>query len=163
MLLREFHRAGLHDFRAEGRHFKKLLVRHFWNFFRVFYYAGVGGINSADVGVYLANVRLHRRRERYCRQVAAAAPEGRDISVAVHPLETRNDDNLAFVEAFFYVAAGNFDNPCAGMGKVRMYSGLGSRAGNRLYSERVESHCRQRYRLLLADCEEHVHFPFVGH
>jgi hypothetical protein len=59
---------------------------------------GIGRVDAVDVGIDVAAVRLHRRRERNRRGVGAAAAERCDAAVGGDALEARDNGDALLVE-----------------------------------------------------------------
>src|SRR5699024_11232551 len=77
--------------------------------------SGVGGIDAVDVGVNLAEVGLHRGGDGDGAGIAAAAAEGGDVVVPVHPLEAGDNDDPPFIQFPFNPLGVDLLNPGAGV------------------------------------------------
>src|SRR5262249_20008343 len=101
-------RAGCEHARAGRRHLEHLLVRERLELARVRNEPGIGGVDAVDVRVDLTNARTERGRKRYGRRVRAAASERRDLLLARHALEARDEHDLVPVARLV-------DAACAGV------------------------------------------------
>jgi len=84
--------------RPEARQLEHLVVCDAGELARPGNDAWIARIDSVDVGVDLADVRLERRCDRHGRRVRAAAPERRDAAVLRDPLKARHDRHFAGAE-----------------------------------------------------------------
>ena len=121
----------------------------------------VGGIDTVHVGEDLADIGLPGRRQGDRRKVGTSAPEGRYLAVQVDPLEAGHDDHLALLELVRNVPSLDVDQAGLGMDVVGQDAGLGARPGDSGLPNGMQRNGGQGDGFLLADGEQHVHFPFV--
>ena len=90
----------MQDPRADGGQLEHLVITDVCELARGFHDARVGSEDAVDVREDLARVCLEGRGERDRGCIGPSAPEGRDLEVLSHPLETRHHRHLAFAQRF---------------------------------------------------------------
>ena len=98
------------------------------HFFRRQNDARVGGVYAIDVGINLADVGFNRSSDGDGGEIGTATTEGGDLAIGGDALESGDDDDFTFIEAFGDIATGDFDNTGASVNGVGNNSGLGASA-----------------------------------
>ncbi len=94
-LHRQADRARLQHLRPDRGQFEHFLVGDFLQFSRARHDPRVGGVDTIDIGVDVAAIGLHRRRDRHRRGVRSTAPERGDAGVVIDALKTGDDRDFA--------------------------------------------------------------------
>ena len=98
ILARKLHAADLQHLAAEARKLQHFFKADGLKASRLLFNAGVRRVNAVHVRKDEAFLGLKRHRKRHARRVRAAAPQGRDVSEGVNPLEARYDHDASGVQ-----------------------------------------------------------------
>src|SRR5699024_7080957 len=121
------HGAEHEDLGADGGHLQHLLEADAIQLLRIADDAWVGGVDAVDVGVDLADVCVQGCGEGDGGGVRPTAAEGGDVlRLAVHPLETCDDADLALVQSLADAAWGDLDDACVAVALGGDHAGLGA-------------------------------------
>lgn len=162
IFFRHFNRTVVEHLRAERRKLQHLVVGDDVELSGRRNLPRVGRVDAVHIGVNLAQVGVHRSRDRHRARVAAAAAQRRHIVVLVDALKARDDDDVA--PGDFRTDALRVDALDAraavrrGGGKAR----LPAEQGDNRVAKLLDRHREQRGRDLLARRHELVHLALRG-
>jgi len=111
-------RTVVEHLRAERREFEHLVVGNILQFLRTGHLAGIRGIHPFDVGVNLAQIGVHLRRDGHCAGIRTAAAERSDIPIAVEALETGDYHNAPLIQRSADALRRQLLDPGSGISRV---------------------------------------------
>ena len=162
VLAREFDGADLQHLRSEARHFQHFLERHRIEAARFGHDARIGRIDAIDVRVDLAFRGAKCRCERNTGRVGASAPEGSDVAIRIHALESGDDDDRSIVEVSAHRRLVDRQDSCLGERAVGQHADLAAGVASRLETHLLQRNCEEPDRHLLAGRRDHVELARIG-
>src|SRR5690606_22982488 len=108
---RKLDRANLKNFGSKRRHFQHLLKGDLRKATRLGLDARIGRVDPVHVGIDVAAISLHSSGNSNRARIGTASTQCRDAVVRGNPLETGNDRDLTFLEAFYQEGTVNVLDP----------------------------------------------------
>jgi len=144
------------------RQFEHFVIGNLGKLLRGRHDPGIGGVDTIDVGVDLAEIGLEGGGEGDGGEVGSATAEGGDLAIVGLALKTGDDHNIAGIEELMDLGGGNVADLGLGMDAIGDDAGLGSGEGDGGDAEGVEGNGGEGDGLLFAGGEEHVHLALGG-
>ena len=140
--------------RSAARKREHLVIGHGVVFDRIREFTRVGGVYAVHVRVDAAAVGVQQRRQRNCRGIRAAAPEGRHVSLGIDPLKARDQDNVPRLQFPDDAVALQAKHPRAAVDTLRQKSRLPAAQADRPQPQPVQRHRAEAHRADLARGQE---------
>ena len=142
---------------AEGCQLQHFIVADRVELFRTFDNPRVSSVNSVNIGINLAFLRVQGSCEGDRTGVRAAAPEGCHVIIAVKPLKAGNDDDCALGQLILNPFGVDPANPCVRVVGVGHKTCLPAKHRFDRISPFLNRQSQQCNRNLLTGREQNVH------